>query len=168
MSEIGPDASYDIHASVHVEATPHEVYAVASDITRMGEWSPETEGCEWVSGRPGVLGSRFHGHNRVGADTWTTECEVVAAEPGRRFAWAVLSTAADNRTSVWSFEIASNGYRCLLTQRYIMRSMPEGLRRIMAELPAEKAETFLADRRTQLQLALQQTVEGIKKAAENR
>ncbi|RCW47243.1 polyketide cyclase/dehydrase/lipid transport protein [Halopolyspora algeriensis] len=168
MNEIGPDASYDIHASVHVDAAPYEVYAVASDITRMSEWSPETEGCAWIGGQPGVPGSRFRSHHRVGNDTWTTECEVVIAEPGRRFVWTVLDRSAECRTSIWSFEIASDGRRCLLTQRYVMRTMPESLRRVMAELPKEKAETFLADRRTQLQLALQQTVDGIKMTIENR
>lgn len=160
--------SYDIHASARVDASPDAVYAVASDITRMGEWSPECVGGEWKQGEPGALGSRFLGHNRAGERTWSAECEVVGAEPGRRFAWAVLSSSPDNENSVWSFEVEPDGDGSLLTQRYRMHTVPGGLRQVMAELPPEKAETFLEERRTQLQDAMRQTVEGVKKAVENR
>ena len=162
------DTVYDIHACVRVDASPEAVYAVASDITRMGEWSPECVGGEWTEGRPGTLGARFLGHNRSGDRTWSAECEVVGADPGRRFAWAVLSSAPDNDNSVWSFEMEPDGDGCLLTQRFRMRTVPGGLQSIMDQLPPERAETFLEERRAQLQDALRQTTEGVQKSVENR
>lgn len=86
MDQETSEPTYDIHAAVHVKAAPEDVYRVAADITRMGEWSPECTGGEWTEGTPGATGSRFLGHNCVGERTWSAECQVVAAEPGRRFA----------------------------------------------------------------------------------
>ncbi|MER6989437.1 SRPBCC family protein [Saccharopolyspora hirsuta] len=158
--------SFDLHATVEVAATAEAVYRVASDITRMGEWSPECVGGEWTSGEPGAVGARFEGHNRFRDQTWTTECEVVAAEPGRRFAWAVLSYSPTSDNSVWSFEIEPTSGGCALTQRYRMKSPPTRLLAIRDSLPPEKAATFIEFRRGRLQEAMQQTVERIKAAAE--
>ncbi|MEV0696390.1 SRPBCC family protein [Saccharopolyspora sp. NPDC050389] len=158
--------SYDLHASTHVSATPDEVYRVASDITRMGEWSPECIGGEWASGEPGTAGATFKGHNRHRDDVWTTECEVTAAEPGRRFAWAVLSYQPTPDNSLWSFEIEPDGDGCTLTQRFQMKQPPSRLVSIKESLPAERGATFYEFRRTRLQQAMQQTVDAIRDAAE--
>lgn len=160
--------SFDLSATTDVAAPAEEVYRIASDITRMGEWSPECVGGEWISGEPGTVGARFHGHNRHRDDTWTTECEVVAAEPGRRFAWAVLSYSPTPDNSVWSFEVEPTDTGCSLTQRFRMKSPPSRLLAIRDALPPEKAATFLEFRRGRLEQAMQQTVDRIKAAAEAR
>ena len=50
-------------ASIHVSAQPDAVYALISDVTRMGEWSPETRSCEWLDGASGVRSEpRGSGH----------------------------------------------------------------------------------------------------------
>ena len=38
--------------SVDVDAPPEQVFELVSDVTRMGEWSPESTGAEWRSGTP--------------------------------------------------------------------------------------------------------------------
>ncbi|MBB5154282.1 SRPBCC family protein [Saccharopolyspora phatthalungensis] len=158
--------SFDLQASTRVSATPDEVYRIASDITRMGEWSPECTGGEWATGEPGTVGATVKGRNRFRDDTWTTECEVTAAEPGRRFAWAVPTHSPTPDNSVWSFEFEPDGAGCTLTQRFRMRQPPTPLLSIRDRLPAERAATFLDFRRSRLQQAMQQTVEAIKDAAE--
>lgn len=72
-----------------VPATPEETYDRVTDITRMGELSPETDENAWV-GDPGraEVGARFRGVNRLRWLRWSTEAEVVAAERGRRFAFS--------------------------------------------------------------------------------
>lgn len=168
MTEPDSAPMYDITASIHVAADPFSVYDVASDITRMGEWSPESTGGDWAEGERGTLGSRFQGHNRVGDSSWTTECEVVAAQPGRRFAWAVLTSAPDADTSVWSFEIEPQEGGALLTQRYVMRQPPGGLLQVKERLSAEQVATFFEDRRSRIQKALKMTIAGIKASVEGR
>ncbi|RCW47015.1 hypothetical protein DFQ14_101358 [Halopolyspora algeriensis] len=74
----------------------------------------------------------------------------------------------DADTSVWSFDIEAADHGSLLTQRYVMRGLRNGLRSLMERMPPEKAETFLEDRRAQLQDGLRQTVKGIKRTVENR
>jgi len=32
---------------------PEKLYELIADVTRMGEWSPESAGCEWVHSRTG-------------------------------------------------------------------------------------------------------------------
>jgi uncharacterized protein YndB with AHSA1/START domain len=69
-------------------AAPDAVYALVAELSRMGEWSPETTGITWLGGateaRPGA---RFRGANRNGVRRWSTICTVVTAEPGRELAW---------------------------------------------------------------------------------
>ena len=70
--------------SVRVDAAPEKVFALVSDVTRIGEFSPETFEGEWLDGASGpALGARFRGHvrrNGRGPVYWTT-CTVTAYEP---------------------------------------------------------------------------------------
>jgi hypothetical protein len=75
--------------SILVHATPDEVYAVVSDVTRTGEWSPVCAECWWDAGEGPNLGAHFTGRNVTPDRTWETRSEVVAADPGREFAWSV-------------------------------------------------------------------------------
>ena len=68
---------------------PRKVYELIADVTRMGEWSPESAGGEWLSGEPGTVGSTFRGDNRRPWFKWSTICTVIAAEPGKRFAFEI-------------------------------------------------------------------------------
>lgn len=54
-------------ASIIVNASPDEVYAVVSDVTRLGGLGPECYAWEWndEAAKP-VPGATFTGHNRVG------------------------------------------------------------------------------------------------------
>jgi len=66
--------------SMHMDATPEEVWALVSDVTRMGSWSPETTACRWVGGASGPsVGARFRGTNKRGPLLWQTTCTVTAA-----------------------------------------------------------------------------------------
>jgi hypothetical protein len=78
--------------SIHIDAPAETIYELVSDLPRMGEWSPETQRCEWIGGATGAaVGARFKGHNRIGWRRWSTKGEVVTADPGRELAWDVRS-----------------------------------------------------------------------------
>lgn len=166
MTTAADEPTYDLGASTHIAAAPAAVYETASDITRMGEWSPECTGGEWKRGAPGTVGAFFEDHNQIGDQAWTAECEVVAAEPGRRFAWRVLTPDGDPAEGVWSFDIEPDEDGSQLTQRFVLRGVPAGMRRIRESLSPDEADTFLEDRERGLLDAMQQTVSGIKTAAE--
>src|ERR1017187_2764284 len=74
--------------TVHFAAPPAQVWDLVSDITRIGEFSPETFEARWLT-RPQVaatgpeVGARFRGHvrrNGRGPGYWTT-CTGVASDP---------------------------------------------------------------------------------------
>lgn len=95
-----------------------------SDVTRIGEYSPETFEAEWTHGATGPeVGARFRGHvkrNGKGPTYWSP-CEVVACEAEREFGFVVgperkaintwryrLEPTADGGTDVTeSFELAN-------------------------------------------------------------
>ncbi|MEP6624365.1 MAG: SRPBCC family protein, partial [Acidimicrobiia bacterium] len=82
----------DVTVEREIAAPPEKVWSLVSDITRMGEWSPEARGGEWVKGASGpAVGARFKGRNARGKRSWSTDCHVVECEPGSRFAFAVSS-----------------------------------------------------------------------------
>jgi len=76
--------------SVDIARAPHEVYALVSDVTRMGRWSPVCKACWWDEGAGPQVGAWFTGRNETPERTWETRCRVVAAEPDREFAWEVV------------------------------------------------------------------------------
>jgi hypothetical protein len=96
----------DGDVSIEIAATPNEVYAAVADVTKTGERSPECRAAEWLSGAaPGTVGSRFRGRNRSGIARWSRVCEVIAAEPGRRFAFRMVPERIDlsrRDSTTWS------------------------------------------------------------------
>lgn len=75
--------------SIVIEAKPEEVYAVVSDVTRTGEWSPICQECWWDEGDGPRLGAHFTGRNVLPEREWKTRSEVTAATPGEAFGWSV-------------------------------------------------------------------------------
>jgi uncharacterized protein YndB with AHSA1/START domain len=93
--------------TVQMQASPEQVWALVSDVTRTGEFSPETFECEWLDGATGPeVGARFRGHvnrNNSGVKYWTV-CTVVESVPGQAFAFTV---GAGNRViNTWRYDLA--------------------------------------------------------------
>ena len=77
-------------------AAPADVaWDLISDVTRMGEWSPETTSCQWEGDGGAEVGATFSGDNTSGSHSWTTKCVVTVCEPGRTFAFEARSLTAD-------------------------------------------------------------------------
>ncbi|MTA42336.1 MAG: SRPBCC family protein [Actinobacteria bacterium] len=78
--------------TVHMNATPQQVWALVSDVTQIGRYSPETFEGEWLDGATGpAVGVRFRGHvkrNQKGPTYWA-KCYVTASEPGKEFSFGV-------------------------------------------------------------------------------
>lgn len=104
-----------VEVSREIKASPEAVWAAISDITRMGEWSPECHTCEWNDGvtRPAV-GARFTGHNRNGEYEWSTEVEITECVPGERFAFD--GVFGDLRFAKWAYVIEPTAGGCRVTE----------------------------------------------------
>lgn len=102
--------------TVHVDASPERVYALVSDVTRMGEWSPETYRCRWIGTDHPVPGARFKGYNRRGRARWSNTLVVVSADPGRKFSFrrAVLPCGVCD----WHYSMEPDGEETALTESY--------------------------------------------------
>ena len=97
------EAIHSQHASIEIDASPETVYGMVSDITRMGEWSPEAVGGRWIDGGTGQVGDWFMGENEVPERSWERECQVAAAEPGQEFTFVV--GGMDANCTWWSYEL---------------------------------------------------------------
>jgi len=105
----------EVKVEEHIAVPPDALYAMVSDITRTGEWSPENLGGRWVGKKIGPsVGARFRGSNRRGFRRWSTTCTVVAAETGRRFAFDVA--VAGITVARWSYEFVPDGTGTLVTE----------------------------------------------------
>jgi hypothetical protein len=89
-----------------MKANPDQIWDLVSDVTRIGEYSPETFEAEWLDGASGpAVGARFRGHvkrNGRGPIYWT-QCQVTESEPGRAFAFHVLT--GGRPTNTWRYEL---------------------------------------------------------------
>ncbi len=97
--------------TLHIDAPPDKVWGLVSDITKMGEYSPEVIEAEWIgeATKP-ELGARYRGHVRRNESWpvyWTT-CEITECEPGKVFEFAVVMH--DRVVNTWRYEFhAANG-----------------------------------------------------------
>jgi uncharacterized protein YndB with AHSA1/START domain len=106
-----------VTVSRHVDAPAELVWAMVSDITRMGEWSPENEGATWAKGVTGPrAGAGFRGVNRNGTRTWKTAGRVVASDPGRQFGFRI--TVLGLPSSEWHYRFEPTETGCLVTETW--------------------------------------------------
>ncbi|MFJ8113831.1 SRPBCC family protein [Streptomyces sp. NPDC096132] len=171
-----PAALFQVGAETMVRATPAEVYTLISDLPRSGEWSPECQGGSWVAGRPATVGAVFRGENVRDADViawapvvrgrWTTHAEVVAAEPGRTFRWAMRDSSGRRQESVWGFDIAPTPEGSRLVHHFRMGRPTEGIREITAEMDDRTRQRFFTEWSDKLRHDLQNTLQRIKAVIE--
>ena len=110
-------AGVEGRATIHIDAPPDVVYAMVSDVTRMGEWSPETRTCEWIDGATGpAVGARFKGSNKRGILRWSTRPTVRVAEPGKEFTFDVGTPGKEDTR--WSYAFAPKDGGTDLTESF--------------------------------------------------
>lgn len=145
-------------AEVLIQAPPQKVYELVSNITRMGERSPECYRCEWLGGAENAaVDACFKGWNRAGLGRWITSCRMIAAEPGQELAWEVMEAddrvetrwrywfeASDGGTKVIeSFEVLHVPFKVKLVEllfmgghRCRMASVQDGMRQTLERIKA--------------------------------
>jgi Polyketide cyclase / dehydrase and lipid transport len=150
-------------ARLHVNAPPEMVYELVSDVTRMGEWSPETVRCRWLDGADGpAVGVRFKGTNRRGFMRWSTKPRVVGAEPGREFAFVANLMVFHRDMTMWRyrFEPAVDGGTDLTESFEMLNDLPWYISF------GERWLVRIKDRKADLEAGMQRTLERIRAAAE--
>jgi hypothetical protein len=146
-------------ASVVVATSPEALYALVSDVTRTGEWSPVCRECWWDEGATGQAGDWFTGRNDNGVRTWETRSQVVAAEPAREFAWMVGGTWIR-----WGYTLAPVDGGTELTESW--EFLPAGLQRFHDRY-GEDAQREIDERTHAAHEGIPVTLEAIKRIAES-
>jgi uncharacterized protein YndB with AHSA1/START domain len=149
--------SETVTVSRDIDAPADVLWTMVSDVTRTGEWSPENLGGTWLGGATAAApGAKFKAKNRNGSKSWSTVSTVLAAEPGRRFAFRV--TAGPIKVADWSytFEPAATG----TTVTESVTDLRPGWFR-----PIAKLATGVADRATHNRSGMEQTLAALDAAA---
>ncbi|WP_123025467.1 SRPBCC family protein [Mycolicibacterium stellerae] len=146
--------------SISVSVPPDELYALVSDVTRTGEWSPICKACWWDEGGGGPqVGAWFTGRNETPERTWETRSQVVAAEPGRKFAWQV-----NNGWVHWEYAFEPEGDGTRLTESW--EFLPAGIAGFHDRYGAE-ADAQIEQRSEAARSGIPATLAAIKKAVES-
>jgi hypothetical protein len=163
---------FDVRAEVTISAQPATVYDVVTDLTRSAEWSTECVGGRWIAGEPGAVGSVFRGDNNRATDVvawapvvrgaWSTESEVIVAEPGRTFSWAIRTKAGERQDSVWTFEITPADDGCVLVHRFRMGRATEGIKEITSEMDDAQRQRFFDEWSAKLSGDLADTLDRVR------
>lgn len=141
--------------SVEIDATAEEVYGLVSDLTRMGEWSPENKGGQWLDGGAGAVGDRFEGNNQIGDRKWSVVAQVTAADPGSEFQFVTGDPGSPFVR--WTYRMEGSK-PTRLTEVWDVEILPGSL----ASMNAEQ----LAGRAAAVRSGMEQTLAGVKAAAE--
>jgi hypothetical protein len=147
-------------ASIHMTVAPEKVYALVTDVSRMGEWSPETRSCEWLDGatEPAV-GARFKGSNKHGVFRWSTKPKVLVADEGREFSF--VTDLRGNDLTKWSYRFEPEDGGTKVTESFEMLADEPGMITFV-----EKHLMRIKDRKASLERDMQSTLERIKSVAE--
>ena len=153
-------AGETVSVSREVAAPADRVWTMVSDLSRMGDWSPENDGGRWTGtgtdGEP-VVGDTFRGRNHRGRRNWTTNVTVIDAEPPRRFAFRLKIGALGGCD--WIYEIEPTDAGCRVTETWVdERTRPL---KVVGWL-----FTGVSDRASHNRATMEQTLERLAEAAE--
>jgi len=107
-------------ASIEIEAPADVVWKLVSDLSRMGEWSPETVKVEWKGGATApAVGASFKGSNQNGNKKWSTIGRIVEFAEPTDLAWEVTA-GPGLKIAQWRYRIDEIDERsCRLTESTI-------------------------------------------------
>jgi uncharacterized protein YndB with AHSA1/START domain len=149
----------EVSVTQEIDVPAEQVWAMVSDVTRMGEWSPESEGARWRAGATGPQpGAKFQGSNHNGNKKWKTQGTIVEAEPGRKVSFRI--TAAGFKVAQWTYEFESTATGCRVTETWTDQ-------RGHIAKALGKPVSGVQDRASHNHSTMEQTLERLKQAAES-
>ena len=105
--------------SLTIDAPVAEVWALVSDVTRIGEFSPETFEAKWTKGSTvPEVGATFSGHvkrNGVGPTYWSP-CRVTECVPEKVFEFSVGTDAVT--VNNWGYRLEPRDGGTLVTEYF--------------------------------------------------
>jgi Polyketide cyclase / dehydrase and lipid transport len=153
------------------------LYEMVTDVTRMGEWSPECRSCRWDDGAGPTVGSWFTGVNVLPESeqdrrhvlgswwtgslaspdaAWEGRCEVVVADPYAEFSFVPFGQ--DQGPVRWSYRFQTVGSETEVSEMWnLIRPFP---------WLEQLTDRQLVEWRGRFQRGIDVTLENLKRAAE--
>jgi len=154
-----PEMADQVSVSEEIGAPAERVWAMVADVTRMGEWSPETKGAVWLKGATTATpGASFRGTNRNGKKQWETTATIIAADPGKTLSFKVTAVAGV-KVSEWRYDFDDTESGCRVTETWIDRR--NGLTKVLG-----KPISGVDDREEHNKAGMVETLSRLKAAAE--
>ncbi len=156
-----------VQDSAVIAQSPQALYSMVSDVTRMGEWSPENRGAVLAGTGTVFVGTTFDGANTRGSVSWTTRCTVTVAEPGQAFAFRVHAIGGTRRKlpariATWRYTFEEHDAGTLVTEAWTDdRRWPDAVAHAF-DVVATGGTTFAAFQRGNIR----RTLRNLKAAAE--
>lgn len=124
-------------------ATPEQVWAVISDVTRIGDWSHECRTAEWLGGATSAVpGARFRGGNSTGKMNWSRQNEIVVADAPHVLSWRTVPTRLYTDQTQWWITIESDGDATTIVQTFeVLKLNPVMERLFHLLIPAHRDRT---------------------------
>ena len=148
-----------LSGSIVIERSPEDLYDMISDVTRMGEWSPECKAGWWDNGDGPRIGAWFSGRNEVPERTWETKSQVVAASRGEEFAFVVGGNLVR-----WGYSFAPVAGGTQVTESWEV--LPD-LIKLLDERLGTGAAAQLANRFEAARTGIPETLAALKRVAES-
>ncbi len=154
-----------VQVEERVRGDAEAIWGLVSDITLSARFSTELQRVEWLDGAEEVaVGARFRGHNaNPDLGEWSTECEVVEVEPGRRWVWQV--GGPEGVMATWGFEVDPG--REAVTVRQFARMGParSGLSIAIDAMP-DKESRIVSRRLAQWREGMEANLAGLREIVE--
>jgi uncharacterized protein YndB with AHSA1/START domain len=154
-----------VEVRTQIDAPPHRVWELVSDVELMPAMSQELQAVEWLDGATGpCVGARFVGHNKHDAlGEWSTTSQVIECERDRVFAWAVGDPA--DPTAIWRFRLEPADGGTELSQWMQMGPGRSGLSLAIERMP-DKEQKIVFVRMREFEHNMAVTLERIKTLAQ--
>ena len=152
-------SSLSYSESIVVARSPEDLYDMVSDVTRMGEWSPVCKACWWDDGDRASVGAMFTGRNETPEQTWETRSQVVVADRGREFAFAVQPSGTR-----WGYTFDAVGDGTRITESW---EFPPSAFEFFQQRFGDDTDAQVADRQQAARRGIPATLTAIKEAAES-
>jgi hypothetical protein len=144
--------------SIHVDRPGTALYDMVSDVTQMGDWSPTCKACWWDEGNGPWIGSWFTGRNETPERVWQTRSQVLIANRGEEFAFAVGGAQVR-----WGYTFVPASAGTTLTESWQL--LPDGITAFKRRYGAD-AGSVITDRKQVARWGIQRTLAAIKAVAE--
>ena len=159
-------SGYQHSDSIRIRRPAADVYAIVSDVTRMGELSPVCKVCRWDDpAQAGTQGAWFTGQNSVGDFTWETRCQVISAETGQNFTFVNFGPGGTVELVRWGYSFEDDDGETTVTESWqVLPAYPDF---VLASNSDADVVARLEDRAKAAREGIRETLANLKRVAES-